>query len=193
MGRNVGIFREEAVAHRVSGIGPNNATLQGVPCWTQWLFWALLLLSTVAMLYAWFGRVGREITGQAVICTPDGSQPVVFVFFPGQYQDDLHPGLPLQLHVVDGVLRVTIEETGINATPDPALLPVCLLEEAESKLGSSHVLVKARLLFTDFESSYEPGQFQRVECVASARIRGQRILGRLVPSLTEMFGEDEHG
>jgi membrane fusion protein (multidrug efflux system) len=143
-------------------------------------------------------RRGQHIAPGQVLMSVLGErgQPTVVALLPGQYRPLLKRGMPLRLELQG--YRYAYQHLAVAAVEDEVIGPTevrrFLGEEIADAvpLDGPVVVVSARLPSTTFEAEgktwrYHDGMWGRAE----VRIRSERILVALVPSLKALFAEGE--
>jgi membrane fusion protein (multidrug efflux system) len=136
--------------------------------------------------------------GQTVLSMAAGeTEPAVTVVVPGQYRPQLRAGQPMRLEISG--YRYAYQKLVVSAVGDEVIGPA----EAQRTLGPAIaetlqvtgpvVLVHARLPSPTFEAEGKTYRYHNgMQGTAEIRVRSERILWVLVPSLKAVF-EEEHG
>jgi membrane fusion protein (multidrug efflux system) len=136
--------------------------------------------------------------GQTVLSMAAGeTEPAVTVVVPGQYRPQLRAGQPMRLEISG--YRYAYQKLVVSAVGDEVIGPA----EAQRTLGPAIaetlevtgpvVLVHARLPSPTFEAEGKTYRYHNgMHGTAEIRVRSERILWVLVPSLKAVF-EEEHG
>jgi membrane fusion protein (multidrug efflux system) len=132
--------------------------------------------------------------GQTVLSLAAGTaEPTVTAVMPGQYRPQLRPGQPMRLEI--GGYRYAWQKLTVGSVGDEVIGP----GEAQRTLGPAIagavqvtgpvVLVKARLPSPTFEAEGKTYRYHNgMQGTAEIRVRSQRILWVLIPSLEAVFG-----
>jgi len=136
--------------------------------------------------------------GQTVLSMAGGeTEPAVTVVVPGQYRPQLRAGQPMRLEISG--YRYAYQKLVVSAVGDEVIGPA----EAQRTLGPAIaetlqvtgpvVLVHASLPSPTFEAEGKTYRYHNgMHGTAEIRVRSERILWVLVPSLKAVF-EEEHG
>jgi multidrug efflux pump subunit AcrA (membrane-fusion protein) len=136
--------------------------------------------------------------GQTVLSLAAGStEPTVTVVVPGQYRPLLRTGQPMRLEISG--YRYAYQKLVVGSVSDEVIGP----GEAQRALGPAIaqtvqvtgpvVVAKARLPSPTFEAEGKTYRYHNgMQGTAEIRVRSERLLWVLVPSLKAVFGE-EHG
>jgi multidrug efflux pump subunit AcrA (membrane-fusion protein) len=136
--------------------------------------------------------------GQTVLSLAAGStEPTVTVVMPGQYRPLLRVGQPMRLEISG--YRYAYQKLVVGSVSDEVIGP----GEAQRALGPAIaqtvqvtgpvVVAKARLTSPTFEAEGKTYRYHNgMQGTAEIRVRSERLLWVLVPSLKAVFGE-EHG
>jgi multidrug efflux pump subunit AcrA (membrane-fusion protein) len=136
--------------------------------------------------------------GQTVLSLAAGAtEPSLTVVLPGQYRPQLRAGQPMRFEI--GGYRYAYQRLVVASVGDEVIGPA----EAQRTLGPAIaetvqvtgpvVLVKARLPSPTFEAEKKTYRYHNgMQGTAEIRVRSERLLWVLVPSLKAIF-EEEHG
>lgn len=136
--------------------------------------------------------------GQTVLSMAAGeTEPSVTAVVPGQYRPQLRAGQPMRLEISG--YRYAYQKLVVSSVGDEVIGPA----EAQRTLGPAIaetvqvtgpvVLVKARLPSPTFEAEKKTYRYHNgMQGTAEIRVRSERLLWVLVPSLKAVF-EEEHG
>ncbi|HEY2739326.1 MAG TPA: HlyD family efflux transporter periplasmic adaptor subunit, partial [Thermoanaerobaculia bacterium] len=136
--------------------------------------------------------------GQTVLSLAAGStEPMVTVVVPGQYRPLLRAGQPLRLEISG--YRYAYQKLAVESVSDEVIGP----GEAQRALGPAIaqtvqvtgpvVVVKAHLPSPTFEAEGKTYRYHNgMQGTAEVRVRSERLIWVLVPSLKAVF-EKEHG
>jgi membrane fusion protein (multidrug efflux system) len=135
--------------------------------------------------------------GQTVLSLAAGTgEPAVTAVLPGQFRPQLRPGQPMRLEI--GGYRYAWQKLTVESVGDEVVGPA----EAQRTLGPAIagtvqvtgpvVLVKARLPSPTFEAEGKTYRYHNgMQGTAEIRVRSQRILWVLIPSLEAVFGQGD--
>jgi membrane fusion protein (multidrug efflux system) len=136
--------------------------------------------------------------GQAVLSMAAGAaEPAVAVVVPGQYRPQLRPGQPMRLEISGyryAYQRLTVASVGsevIGPAEAQRTLGPAIAETVQ--VTGPVVLVKAHLPSPTFTAEGKTWRYHNgMQGTAEIRVKSERILWVLVPSLKAVF-EEEHG
>lgn len=192
------LFREEALlaaaATRIEG-----DVLRLSPAWTRWTYWLLVAAFAVSLAYGCFGVIHEHAGGPAVVLTAGPRERCSAVaMLPGHLRPQIRPGMPLRVEMSG--YRYAYQELLIDSVGAQVIGP----GEAKRLLGEDIadvvkidgpvVLVEATLPACSFDSGGQRLDFYHgMSATAGVRLRAERLLFALVPSLKGLFHGADSG